>query len=113
MSLPVNFPTSSADSFAGHSKARDSINSISKVQDVSINTKNGHVHHLSTFDITFSLDNRRQLYKLDLAPKLGDHCQPIDVLSGTDIDNAWNHEKYYHNTVTGSYNRFHRFFRIT
>jgi molybdopterin/thiamine biosynthesis adenylyltransferase len=51
--------------------------------------------------------------KLDLTPKLGDHCQPIDFLSGTDIENAWKHEKYYHNTVTGSYNTFHRFFRIT
>jgi molybdopterin/thiamine biosynthesis adenylyltransferase len=51
--------------------------------------------------------------KLDLVPKLGDHCQPIDCLSGTDIENAWKHERYYHNTVTGSYNIFHRFFRIT
>jgi molybdopterin/thiamine biosynthesis adenylyltransferase len=51
--------------------------------------------------------------ELGLKPKLTDHCQPIDVLSGTDISNAWNHEKYYHNTIMGSYNRFHRFFRIT
>jgi molybdopterin/thiamine biosynthesis adenylyltransferase len=48
-----------------------------------------------------------------LQPKVFDHCQPIDVLSQTDIDTMRKVEAYYKNTVTGSYNRYHRFFRLT
>ncbi len=48
-----------------------------------------------------------------LQPKVFDHCQPIDVLSQTDFDTMRKVEAYYKNTVTGSYNRYHRFFRLT
>jgi len=47
-----------------------------------------------------------------LKPLIFDHCQPIDVLSGQDVDTAEKVTEYYAGSVTGSYNRFHRFFRL-
>jgi molybdopterin/thiamine biosynthesis adenylyltransferase len=47
-----------------------------------------------------------------LEPLVFDHCQPIDVLSGQDIHTAERVSGYYSGSITGSYNRFHRFFRV-
>lgn len=41
-----------------------------------------------------------------------DHCQPIDVPSGTDAVTTRKVAEYYASSVMGSYNIFHRFFRI-
>jgi molybdopterin/thiamine biosynthesis adenylyltransferase len=49
----------------------------------------------------------------NLKPRVFSHCQPQDVLSGTDDRNGRSVEEFYHNTVTGSYNYFNRFFRLT
>jgi adenylyltransferase/sulfurtransferase len=48
-----------------------------------------------------------------LEPLVFDHCQPIDILSGQDIHTAEKVSGYYSGSITGSYNRFHRFFRLS
>jgi len=47
-----------------------------------------------------------------LEPLVFDHCQPIDVPSGTDAVTTRKVAEYYPGSVMGSYNVFHRFFRI-
>jgi molybdopterin/thiamine biosynthesis adenylyltransferase len=42
-----------------------------------------------------------------------DHRQPIDVLSGEDFKSAVRFASYYPYALFGSFNRFHRFFRVT
>jgi molybdopterin/thiamine biosynthesis adenylyltransferase len=48
-----------------------------------------------------------------LEPLIFDHCQPIDVPSGTDAATTRKVSKYYAGSVMGSFNVFHRFFRPT
>jgi molybdopterin/thiamine biosynthesis adenylyltransferase len=42
-----------------------------------------------------------------------DHRQPIDVLSGEDFKSAVRFASYYPCALFGSFNKFHRFFRVT
>jgi hypothetical protein len=41
-----------------------------------------------------------------------DHCQPIDELSGEDFKSAVSFASYYPLALFGSFNRFHKFFRV-
>jgi molybdopterin/thiamine biosynthesis adenylyltransferase len=51
--------------------------------------------------------------KTGLKPLVFDHCQPIDVPSTTDAVTTRRVAEYYQGSVMGSYNNFHRFFRLS
>jgi adenylyltransferase/sulfurtransferase len=56
---------------------------------------------------------KRSAEKTGLVPLVFDHCQPIDVPSSTDAATTRRVAEYYEGSVMGSYNNFHRFFRLS
>lgn len=73
-----------ADRFVARSESRNRISYVSSVEDPTINTPSGRVHHLSHFDLTFSLHHRHQQLKLELTPNhdilaQDAHVQYLDI----------------------------------